>query len=620
MTSAGSPVIVNGDEFENIELKHSGHATPCEGAPPGLVSAHSHAHRSVKRDVDNNIAEEAAPPPARSSAPDQVSYTAPRLVTSGVMTDAQLQQRDSSSGYTSESGDMLRELVKNKDQLDPSRKKMPAKMSSADSDISDTSNLTSMGRRKRAGSLLSTKSHLSMGYRYRDGRLLNVVGSPSHENTRTYLFECLVDKDRSPLWDQIQFWEDVFLDAVAQERDIIGMDQGPTEMMERYKSLNESEKKRLEMDEDRLLGVMLYNHIAFMIMMRVNKNEIRRKARRLLGKCHIGLHSSQDLNQLLDQIGNLHGNDVDLKPLGSRLMQKQSFTVHWGPDNTGDMLFMEVCDDCLILRSVNGAICDRWWFEKLVNMTYCPKTKVLCLWRKQEGKTQLNKFYTKKCKELYLCVKDSMEKAANRNNSRVPGLKLDSEFPVQDLKSGQGGLLQVCMEGIGLLFANSKFFIELCRIRKCFTQKGGVFVLEEYDSKTRKVIHRRYKSNMSNEILLAFHRVLSVQLMILQAGSQSDLDFNSNLTSDLDLTSDLNASSIVTSSNVTNPTATSDLTHDLDSSSTLTSDLDLTSDVNSVTSDLDLTSSITSELYSKSAESMSLVSSDSLDGASLLVS
>ena len=23
-------------------------------------------------------------------------------------------------------------------------------------------------------------------------------------------------------------------------------------------------------------------------------------------------------------------------------MQKQSFTVHWGPDNTGDMLFMEV--------------------------------------------------------------------------------------------------------------------------------------------------------------------------------------------------------------------------------------------------------------------------------------
>ena len=40
-------------------------------------------------------------------------------------------------------------------------------------------------------------------------------------------------KDRSWLWDHMQFWEDSFLDAVAQERDIIGMDQGPTEMMER---------------------------------------------------------------------------------------------------------------------------------------------------------------------------------------------------------------------------------------------------------------------------------------------------------------------------------------------------------------------------------------------------
>ena len=40
-------------------------------------------------------------------------------------------------------------------------------------------------------------------------------------------------KDRSWLWDQMQFWEDSFLDTVAQERDIIGMDQGPGEMIDR---------------------------------------------------------------------------------------------------------------------------------------------------------------------------------------------------------------------------------------------------------------------------------------------------------------------------------------------------------------------------------------------------
>lgn len=49
-----------------------------------------------------------------------------------------------------------------------------------------------------------------------------------------YMYCCdFTGKDRSRLWDQMQFWEDVFLDAVAQERDIIGMDQGPAEMIDR---------------------------------------------------------------------------------------------------------------------------------------------------------------------------------------------------------------------------------------------------------------------------------------------------------------------------------------------------------------------------------------------------
>ena len=46
------------------------------------------------------------------------------------------------------------------------------------------------------------------------------------------------------------------------------------------------------------------------------------------------------------------------------------------------------------------------------------------------------------------------------------GTELGGEFPIQDMKTGEGGLLQVCMEGVGLLFANSKvsfffFFIQL---------------------------------------------------------------------------------------------------------------------------------------------------------------
>ena len=73
----------------------------------------------------------------------------------------------------------------------------------------------------------------------------------------------------------------------------------------RYNSLGDPEKKRLEHDEDKLLSVMLYNHVGFMVMMDVKKIEIKKKIRRLLGKSHIGLHYSQDINNLLDEVNKL---------------------------------------------------------------------------------------------------------------------------------------------------------------------------------------------------------------------------------------------------------------------------------------------------------------------------
>lgn len=120
-----------------------------------------------------------------------------------------------------------------------------------------------------------------------------------------------IGKERSTLWDQVQFWEDTFLDAVMLEREGMGMDQGPQEMIDRcvyvcewlvicnrdkcafcfmkewlggitgrcgyvllmsllrYLSLGEHDRKRLEEDEDRLLANLLHNMIAYMLMMKV---------------------------------------------------------------------------------------------------------------------------------------------------------------------------------------------------------------------------------------------------------------------------------------------------------------------------------------------------------------
>ncbi|XP_028257368.1 MAP kinase-activating death domain protein isoform X23 [Parambassis ranga] len=266
-----------------------------------------------------------------------------------------------------------------------------------------------------------------------------------------------LSKERSTLWDQLQFWEDAFLDAVMLEREGMGMDQGPQEMIERYLSLGEHDRKRLEDDEDRLLATLLHNMIAYMLMMKVNKNDIRKKVRRLMGKSHIGLTYSQEINELLDKLAHMNGRELPIRPSGSRHIKKQTFVVHAGTDTTGDIFFMEVCDDCIVLRSNIGTVYERWWYEKLINMTYCPKTKVLCLWRRNGQETQLNKFYTKKCRELYYCVKDSMERAAARQQSIKPGPELGGEFPVQDMKTGEGGLLQVTLEGINLKFMHSQF-------------------------------------------------------------------------------------------------------------------------------------------------------------------
>uniref|UniRef100_A0A3Q2YBG8 MAP kinase-activating death domain protein n=1 Tax=Hippocampus comes TaxID=109280 RepID=A0A3Q2YBG8_HIPCM len=279
---------------------------------------------------------------------------------------------------------------------------------------------------------------------------------------RIYLCEGLLGKERSTLWDQVQFWEDAYLDAVMLEREGMGLDQGPQEMIERYLSLGEHDRKRLEDDEDKLLATLLHNMIAYMLMMKVNKNDIRKKVRRLMGKSHIGLTYSQEINELLDKLTQMNGRELSIRPCGSRHIKKQTFVVHAGTDTTGDIFFMEVCDDCIVLRSNIGTVYERWWYEKLINMTYCPKTKVLCLWRRNGQETQLNKFYTKKCRDLYYCVKDSMERAAARQQSSKPGPELGGEFPVQDMKTGEGGLLQVTLEGINLKFIFHPIIFDAC--------------------------------------------------------------------------------------------------------------------------------------------------------------
>jgi len=90
------------------------------------------------------------------------------------------------------------------------------------------------------------------------------------------------------------------------------------------------------------------------------------------------------------------GNDVDLKPLPSRQSGRQTFAVHSGTDASAELLFLEVRDDGVVLRNVAGVVVQRWFYERLVNMTFSPRTRVICLWCRAGAQTQLHKYYTKK--------------------------------------------------------------------------------------------------------------------------------------------------------------------------------------------------------------------------------
>nr|CAD2180348.1 unnamed protein product [Meloidogyne enterolobii] len=343
------------------------------------------------------------------------------------------------------------------------------------------------------------------------------------------------------LWLRMPFWETAFLDMVAQERDKIGMDEEPAEMIDRYSQLSEADRKRLELEEDRILATLLHNMTAMMHLCHVPVRTIQQKVRRMLGKAHIGLIYSKRINQLLDELITLPPTGkISLKPLVSRLIQKQVFAVHEGSNAEAPLCFLEICDDAIILRACNGAIQERWWYERMVNMTYSPKARVLCLWQRHDDQVHMHKFHTKKCRQLYNAMKSAMERAASRGKYQTAGRDLGGEFPIHDVERNEGGLLKVRIDGIQIQFVNSQELIELSNIKKCntlglnfnisinifFIKGGNMFVIEEYDRKRGRLIQRRYISTAADQICYSVLCIFS--FTAAQKGGDKNNNKNTN--------------------------------------------------------------------------------------------
>ena len=62
---------------------------------------------------------------------------------------------------------------------------------------------------------------------------------------------------------------------------------------------------------------------------------------------------------------------------------------------------MEVREDGLVLKTKRGEVVEHCPYDGIVNMTFSPKTKIICIWRRSEGITLLKKYHTKKVYFFY---------------------------------------------------------------------------------------------------------------------------------------------------------------------------------------------------------------------------
>ncbi|CAH8533186.1 unnamed protein product [Dicrocoelium dendriticum] len=341
---------------------------------------------------------------------------------------------------------------------------------------------------------------------------------------RTYLFEDLLTdyNTRSKLWENLQFWEDAFLDAVAQERDMHGMDFHPMELLARYNTSSPLKRKHLEMEEDRLLTGLMHNMIAFMVMVDVDRTDIRRKIRRLLAKSHMGLHHSQEITNLLDVLDFLHGNDVDLKPLQSRSIPSRSYEVYAESDTAGQPLFIEVCEDYLLLRNLLGGILERWWYDQLINLSFRQQTHLLCISVRSNEQSSLNIFYTNKCQTLYQEIRSAMQKTPIKIPHESADLK--GEIDVINLDSSCPGTIRLCTDGFSMRFNDQENLIPVPCIKRCSTPQHDLFMIEYFDSHEKRLQTLRLQTDVATNLLYHFHVLIadfSTRLLTSQASRSS---------------------------------------------------------------------------------------------------
>uniref|UniRef100_A0A5K3ENR5 MAP kinase-activating death domain protein n=1 Tax=Mesocestoides corti TaxID=53468 RepID=A0A5K3ENR5_MESCO len=330
---------------------------------------------------------------------------------------------------------------------------------------------------------------------------------------QTYLFEeAMINATSSKLWTNMQFWEDLFLDTVAQERCLLGMDFDPIEFFEHYSQLSPIDKKRLELDEDALLAGVMHNLIAFMVMARIPPDRIRLKIRRLLAKSHIGLHYTQKITQLLDCLEWLRGNDIDLLPIASRQFLPETFSVILVAEGDSEALIMEIYSDFLLIRSLNGDTVCRWWFDQIINVTHSPQTNVVCFQTRVDKTRERFIFTASNTRLLFTSIASAMGRVRSKVVQGQIIQKLGGRVDVVDVETGDRGQIHLGPNGFQLLFGDKSKLIPLDQVKKCKVANEDTFSFVVAGHGDSDVVWN-FKTDLATILLNQWERLISVALV-----------------------------------------------------------------------------------------------------------
>lgn len=349
---------------------------------------------------------------------------------------------------------------------------------------------------------------------------------PDTDIKKRYIFEELLGKTRSTVWDREDMWESMFYDAVHLEREALGMNRHPIEMLDRYEKHSKRGRERLENDEDELLYSCINNMAAFMVVLGVETRNITRLISRLEGKTHIGLKFNPKIRHIKECLGTIKHNELHLKPLRSQL-PRTSYLVHQGTTLSGETLLLEISAEAIFIRSPNNmSIKERYFLEDVRRVSYSKKYKIMSLWvltgAQQSPVTQIQ-FCSQKSAEAYNKIKESF-KRIKKTDSTITKKDSIAEFKVQLFNQSEVHIIiEITQDHVKLRYPHEMTSIPVSQIFRVTRNKESISLdaLVENGQVKPYVFRTAEGSAICDRILTAFERMsLHKPRKHLRAGSR----------------------------------------------------------------------------------------------------